>query len=148
MPEISSGLERLELHDSTIENLQRTQNALTLELDWCKLTDFIEGGITQGIIIGRAVLRFEDVSNEWVARYGDNDLVTIENHPVELAELFQLISQAEINSTGGRSKIAGLDNSLPLHNWVEWMFNFGACSLTWNSHVLHSEWLSGMLPQD
>jgi hypothetical protein len=53
---IENHLERLELHDSTIEQIQRNEKEIVIKLDWAKLADYSEVGIQDYLIVGQVNL--------------------------------------------------------------------------------------------
>lgn len=145
---ITSNISRIELHDSSFKEIIRHNQELELEFDWAKLLDFIEDNIFEPIIIGKTKMRLTGVNKEEFRVYSDNENYNVIPFPEEFSK--NLISSNEISDTDKTIKINGLfrQKQNDTYNWVEWIFIFDTCEISWTSYVTKTEWLNGKLPID
>ena len=145
---ITSDISRLELHDSSFENIIRHNQELELVFDWAKFANFIENNISEAIIIGKTIMRLTGVSLEEFRLYSNKEKYTVIPFPDEFSK--NLISSNEIDDTNKTIRINGLfrKNKNEMYDWVEWSFSFDTCEISWTSHVTRTEWLNGTLPND
>jgi len=132
---ITSDISRLELHDSSFENIIRHNQELELVFDWAKFANFIENNISEAIIIGKTIMRLTGVSLEEFRLYSNKEKYTVIPFPDEFSK--NLISSNEIDDTNKTIRINGLfrKNKNEMYDWVEWSFSFDTCEISWTSYV-------------
>lgn len=147
--EVFKDIDRLSLHDSHIDKIQRSQDSLILTIDWAKLDDYAEQNIDEGIIIGKCELIFNHINNE-VLRLDYSGVVGHEDkQSVEIdynVELFNnwLVLQNKL-SDSNMFCLGGLIDYKDSSVWLDWQFSFGDFSLTWDNYITCIDWKSGKI---
>ncbi|GAB3574796.1 hypothetical protein GCM10027578_38030 [Spirosoma luteolum] len=122
---------------------------MELTFDWAKLETFDEQRISEPIIMGKTILSLTGVRSEQFRFYAENENYSLVPLPDDLMTGLAPIGTNEIDDETNSVKISGLYTSKDNQsNWVEWIFHFATCQLSWTSYVTHTEWLNGKLPSD
>lgn len=145
---INSDIKRLSLHDSHFEKETRIGNDIELTVDWAKLENFKEGGIEDGLILGKTKLIITEVSNEVFKAYYDGAKWKPLPEPIDIVNSWQEVANTEIDEKSQKIKLDGMFNTDKENFWIEWSFNYKKCEVEWNHHVTFTEWKAGKLPSD
>ncbi len=145
---ISTNIKRLSLHDSHFEIVNRTGNDIELTFDWAKLESFIEGGIEDGLVLGKTKLTIKGISNEEFKGYYDGANWKPLNASIDIVNSWQEVGNTEIDEKSQKIQLDGMFNTVKENFWIEWSFNYKSCEIEWNNHVTFSEWKEGKLPND
>ena len=149
MEKLTSNFKKLSLHDSHIEKVDRCGSELIFEFDWAKLSDYLEKGIDDFIVMGKTFLRLSNIKKETFRAYDEsegkfNDLEI----PDDVEKSWQEISNTEIDEERKVFMIDGMFNDGKNYWWVEWEIHYGDFELEWNSYVTGEDWKKGKLPRD
>jgi hypothetical protein len=145
---ISTNIKRLSLHDSHFEKVERLGNDIELTFDWAKLEDFDEGGITDGLIMGKTQLTIKGISNEEFKGYFDGEKWKPLTGTIDFVKSWQEIGNTEIDEDLKKIQLDGMFDTEDESFWIEWSFNYESCVIEWSSHVTFTEWNNGKLPND
>lgn len=143
---IENHLERLELHDSTIEQIQRNEKEIVIKLDWAKLADYSEVGIQDYLIVGQSELILKGVSQEEL--FFDSGDVEVDRMKPAKELLNQLLigTNEFIKEESQQMIIEGGVSVGKEYYWMKWEVHFSAFLFLWNNHITFSEWQNGKVP--
>ncbi len=146
---ITKNIDRLSLHDSHIDKIERTKDKLILSIDWAKLENYLENEIKEGIILGKCELSFYGLSEENL-RLDFTGIPDNENkEPEEIQfdpELFQdwlILENKSVSSN--KYCISGLIDLEDNSAWLDWSFLYSNFKLTWDNSITWIEWQNGKL---
>ena len=144
---ISKNIDRLSLHDSHIETIEKSQNKLILTLDWAKLGNYSEVDIDQGIILSKCCLIFEELNDEKLRLdfSGFPDYKHLKPKEIEFnQELFQNWLILENKLVGQNIFcISGFFDYEKISGWLDWQFIYKHFELFWENHITWEEWKNG-----
>lgn len=149
---ICNDLNRLSLHDSNIEDISIAGSYLCLQFDWCKLDNYKEKNIDDGIIIGRSTLKISGYQTKEIKL--DFSAIPEYNKPepeyLSFEDfspiLFDPIGESIIYDTIKTAKITGFYTYQGKFCWLDWAFIFDSMILEWDSFITCKEWLNGKTP--
>ena len=146
---IIKNINRLSLHDSHIEKIERTKDKLILLIDWAKLENYSENGIEEEIILGKCELSFDGFSDETL-KLDFSGISGKENkEPREIQfnpELFQdwlILENKSVSSN--KYCISGIIDFEDNSAWLDWSFLYSNFKLTWDNSITWIEWQNGKL---
>gem|GEM_PF-3644642 len=141
----SNDLNRLSLHDSTLESTTRRGTSLALVFDWAKLIHLAEENIAESIILGQTTLTLVGIEREVFEVYKDETGSLHAISPAEGLSKLELIIDNKLLNPNNLA-ITGLFTEAAGSNWVEWRSTFTTCTIGWNTFITQAEWLAGKLP--
>jgi hypothetical protein len=143
---IENHLGRLELHDSTIVQIQRGEGDIAIKLDWAKLADFKEIDIEEGLIIGQSELILKGVSQEKL-RFDSGDVEVDQMKPAkELLNKLLIGTNEFIKEENQQMIIEGGVSVGKEYYWMKWDVHFSSFLFQWNNHITYTEWQNGKIP--
>lgn len=145
---ITSDIKRLSLHDSHFENVARTGNNIDLTFDWAKLENFKEGGIEDGLVLGKTKLNIKGISDEEFKGYYDGANWKPLREPIDIVNSWQEVANTEIDEMTKKIQLDGMFETDKEHFWIEWSFSYDSCEIQWEHYVTFAEWKEGKLPND
>lgn len=146
---ITKNIDRLSLHDSHIEKIERTKDKLILTIDWAKLENYLEYDIKEGIILGKCELSFDGLNEENLRLdfTGIPDKENKESEEIQFdPELFHdwlILENKSVSSN--KYCISGLIDLEDNSAWLDWSFLYSNFKLTWNNSITWTEWQNGKL---
>lgn len=144
---ITKNIDRLSLHDSHIEKIERTKNKLTLTIDWAKLDDYLEKEIDEGLILEECKLVFDGIYEErlkldFSGIPGKENFESKEiQFDIDLFHDWLILKNKSISKN--KYCISGFmdfDNS---SSWLNWSFLFSNFQLSWSNSITWVEWQNG-----
>jgi len=138
-------LDRLGLHDSSIEKMERVGTDVIIDFDWAKLADFEEMDLGPLIVRpSRIVLR--NVESEKYSKEKTKGIISKISKPDDFLTYFETIGENE-STNDKRIRISGLYMKSPEYSWINLEFKFNSFKFGWDNHVTQEEWLQGKLPE-
>jgi len=143
---ITQGLERLSLHDSTLESYVRRGATVELVFDWAKLANLIEHDVSEPIVMGRTMIVLASVQDEKLSIYQDDQKVMQTLATFEALNDLELIVSNELSEESKTLKLMGTLTAAAGSQWVEWQLAFATCKVSWQAFITNTQWRSGLLP--
>jgi hypothetical protein len=149
---ISNEIERLSLHDSYLEKIERIDKSLIYTFDWGKLENYREKDIDEGIIIGKCILEFERFADESLiidfsgsVGFENKSAKEIDFSPELFTDWLVLENKLEDKN---RYCLSGLIDYQNISGWLSWQFSFKDFKLTWNDYISWEDWKNGKPIED
>ena len=145
---INNDFSRLNLHDSNIDNFILNERFCVIHFDWGFLENYSEKGMKEGIVITKIKMTVEGYKNEicqlnYTGTIGQkNKASEFLNFSNEVVENWYVIFKNQSNETDKEFKISGSYEHNSILCWIDWSFNYENVQITWESHVLHKDWLN------
>ena len=147
MNSIETNINRLSLHDSHLENLERDINLTIATFDWAYLDNYMEQGYVDGIVLGKVRLKIHKMNTEEFRVYKNKRKeYDIEAVPKDLTECWDQIANTRIDESKQEVILDVLFTCDSESNWIEWKFNYESIEIEWYSFITHEEWTMGILP--
>jgi hypothetical protein len=137
-------LNRLKLHDSSIENIKRVGTDVIIDFDWAYLTDFAEMDLGP-LVIGASRILLRSVESEKYTKEKEGTISEISIHE-DFINHFETIGENE-STRDNQLKISGVYKKSSEYSWVNVELMFQSFEFTWDNYVTHQEWLQGKIPQ-
>ncbi|GGK77305.1 hypothetical protein ACD591_20490 [Rufibacter glacialis] len=139
----NTGLSRLELHDSSIEKLERVGTDVVIDFDWAKLADFAEMNLGP-LILGTSRIVLKNVKSEKYTEEITEGIISEISIPDDFLAYFETIGENK-STSDNYIRISGVYTKLPDYSWINLEFEFKSFEFTWDNHVTNEEWLQGKL---
>ena len=141
---ISRNINRIELHDSTIDEFVITPDFINLIFDWAKLENFEEEKLSS-LILGKCSLKLSGIKVNKLESDIESEkknIVFPNNFPSDL----EIISKNHSDNDNHLiiSGLIHLENKLV---WTNWISEFESFEFSWNHYVTFEQWQNGELPK-
>lgn len=136
----------MELHDSSIEKIERIGADVIITFDWAKLTDFKEKNLGL-LIIGASKVVLKNVKSEKCTEEQTKNVVSeISIIPDDFLAQLGTIGE-NVSTSDNRIRIGVFYIKSPKYKWINLEFEFSDFEFIWDNHVTQDEWLQGKLPE-
>lgn len=147
---IYKDFQRLDFHDSLIEEISYSGDWVSIKFEMAFLEDNIENNITDELITGHCKLSFHLADNQKFYRYESEDNYIQIEKPNGFEKYYSLIGTNEIEKHEGANKyyLGGFYELENEYFFLKWEIPYDSGIFEWNYHVLYTDWENGILPED
>jgi hypothetical protein len=146
---IKEHIERINLHDSHIQKIERTGGNMIWTLDWAKLENYAESHVHESIVLGKCELVFEGFTDErllvdYSGIPGKEKMASreIDFDPNYFESWLILVNKVEAPNRFCINGLIDFEGNSP---WLNWHFSFSGFQLSWNKYITVDEWRRGKI---
>lgn len=142
---ITSGIDRISLHDSAVISSQLTETNIFLKFDWAAISYFED--IINPLVLGHCELKLIGIQSSFLERTDKENKVVI-SFPTNFPNTFNKMHSILENKSPSDKVIiiSGLLEHDPLDWWISWYIEFDCFEFSWDNHITVDEWKKGALP--
>lgn len=142
---IKNNINRIDLHDSVFQTLEKESNSIILILDWTIIEDYQEEDIHEPIILGKTIFSIEGISHEIIKVVNVKTNIPAKNPKSVLFNNKCKIKKYKINDNAKSITIEGNISINKEAYFTLWKFKYERCEVNSNSYYTLSNWINGEL---
>jgi hypothetical protein len=142
---VNERIDRIDLHDSKFEVIERNSAIISIAFDWTILEDYEEEGIQEPVVLGITTMSAHGICKENIFIKKDNNQCKTSNFPDDISKKWNTISNYKIDENSKLIQLSGVYIENNKEFGITWQFNYESCRIYSDSFFTLTNWENGNL---